>query len=459
MGEQLSLGEDFHPTEKISVAGFRPIHYLGSKLRLVDAIKNTVDKVDPSKGRLCDLFSGSGVVSSIFAADRCVTSVDVQEYSRVLCSAILNPAPLDHSDALSIATDISNSSLIQRLCWAFRPLLNHEQESLAEAIDGNIDPLAEILESGPLIACFNNREIDRSEKYKNATLETIKRFKNENLVSSPDSITSRYYGGIFFSYKQSLYMDACISYAHNSTEEYKNILLSAALSTASQISNTVGNQFAQPLRPRDKNGRIKNDFVQKVKRDRSIEVIPAYLKMLQNITALPVTQHKHYSLTGDYIDILNKHGSTFSCIYADPPYTRDHYSRYYHVLETLCLRDNPEISNVKRNGVVSISRGVYRKNRHQSPFCIRSRAIEAFESLFTKVNELQIPLVLSYSPHEWGDGTHPRVVSVNQILSLAKEIFSAVDMVPINEVSHSLLNSNIHRLPARENAEILITMR
>ena len=28
-------------------------------------------------------------------------------------------------------------------------------------------------------------------------------------------------------------------------------------------------------------------------------------------------------------------------VYADPPYTRDHYSRFYHVLETLALRDDP----------------------------------------------------------------------------------------------------------------------
>ena len=70
-------------------------------------------------------------------------------------------------------------------------------------------------------------------------------------------------------------------------------------------------------------------------------------------------------------------------MYADPPYTRDHYSRYYHVLETMSLRDNPEVSMtmIRAGGSPRVSRGVYRADRYQSPFCIKSQAAGAFEEL------------------------------------------------------------------------------
>ena len=42
----------------------RSIHYLGSKLRMLEAIKESVDEVVTGDGAICDLFSGSGTVST-----------------------------------------------------------------------------------------------------------------------------------------------------------------------------------------------------------------------------------------------------------------------------------------------------------------------------------------------------------------------------------------------------------
>src|SRR5262245_8638935 len=84
---------------------WRPIHYLGSKLRLVEPLRLALDQVDPSRGRCVDLFAGSGTLSAALSAYRDVTAVDIQEYSRVLCSAVLNPAnPTDREAALFCAS-------------------------------------------------------------------------------------------------------------------------------------------------------------------------------------------------------------------------------------------------------------------------------------------------------------------------------------------------------------------
>ena len=63
--EEIALPKDVGLKElsALDSKGFRPIHYLGSKLRLLPEIERLVDELDPSKGRVCDLFSGSGTVS------------------------------------------------------------------------------------------------------------------------------------------------------------------------------------------------------------------------------------------------------------------------------------------------------------------------------------------------------------------------------------------------------------
>ena len=70
----------------------RTIHYLGSKLRAVDPIRRAVSAVAPVGQPVCDLFAGSGIVSLALGSDWDVTSVDIQEYSRVLCNGLVNVA-------------------------------------------------------------------------------------------------------------------------------------------------------------------------------------------------------------------------------------------------------------------------------------------------------------------------------------------------------------------------------
>jgi len=73
-------------------------------------------------------------------------------------------------------------------------------------------------------------------------------------------------------------------------------------------------------------------------------------------------------------------------IYADPPYTEDQYSRYYHVYETLYLYDYPESTGIGR----------YRSDRFRTEFSLASSVRAAFEQLFSGISRAEVPLVLSY---------------------------------------------------------------
>jgi adenine-specific DNA-methyltransferase len=73
-------------------------------------------------------------------------------------------------------------------------------------------------------------------------------------------------------------------------------------------------------------------------------------------------------------------------VYADPPYSKDHYSRYYHVLETLVKYDYPQASGAGR----------YRPDRFATPFSLKRQVQRAFDSLFARIAERDWSLVLSY---------------------------------------------------------------
>ena len=436
---------------------FRPIYYLGCKNSFTSAIKRAIDDVDPSGGRLVDLFSGTGSVGAALGATREVTTVDVQEYSRVLCSAVLNPPILSQSEIKSVVARALRDETSKQLLWCLQPLIKHERECIDAAVIGDFNALVELLESPPLAVQATSEAKSPSRRLDNAACESLRRLHETGLSQSAATTVSRHFGGLYFSFMQAVMLDAVLSVANSSDEQNRNALKAAALSTASQIVNTVGKQFAQPIQPRNKSGEVKPSLLKVVQRDRSLDALELYQTWLGKYAVLQKAIGKPQFLRQDYLEALAQYGSTFSVVYADPPYTRDHYSRFYHVLETMCLRDNPAISQVMKEGSLVPSRGAYREDRHQSDFCIRSTAPAAFESLFRAAREHDLPLVLSYSPHEADDGTHPRVVSMSQIIELANQHYNRVEIYAVNGVTHNLLNRSGLKLKTRDQAEVILT--
>lgn len=432
---------------------FRPIYYLGCKANFTDAIQLALNEVDPSRGHLCELFSGSGVVGAALAGSRPVTEVDIQEYSRVLGAAQLNPLRMKGAQLIETIESIRNSSIFKNLMECLSPLIKYEAEALSTPYGDDPLQLIELLESQPIVAYDQNPE---PTELSIAMHEVARRLKRDGLWDSPDSTVTRNFGGIYFSYVQSITLDAILKYAESQPKIGRDTFKAAALSTASQLVNTVGKQFAQPIQPKNKSGTTKRGLVKMAQRDRSMDTLATYSHWLNQYADLPCSFKGSTAIRADYLSALNDKTLKFSAIYADPPYTRDHYSRFYHVLETMCLRDNPEISKVMKNGEILPSRGVYRAERHQSPFCIRSTAPRAFDNLFKSARARDLPMVLSYSPHEAGDGTHPRVVSTSQIMDVARSYYSKVELVTVDGAIHNKLNRNDLNLKTREHAEILI---
>lgn len=401
---------------------FRPIHYLGAKTRLLDVIEGTVDDVAPV-GRVCDLFSGSGVVAARLARRREVVAVDIQEYARVLASAQLRPCAPEIEAFVADAARLTASIPIAGLAA-------HEAESLAAARRGRPEALCDILEAGSLLG-----DTSRS------------------LPAGPGTVLTRYYGGVYFSYAQAAALDGFAQVARSLPDTQRDTALAVVMGAASDIVTSVGNHFAQPVRPRGRDGRIKASAIATVVRRREIDVAERVRQRLARYATLTDPAFESRAVRADYRAALDALDSV-AAVYADPPYTRDHYSRFYHVLETIAVGDEPAVSSVNIGGRSRPSRGLYRSERHQSPFCIKSKAPQAFAELFERVMALRCPLLLSYSP--FAEGAHPRLMSVEQIAALGDEYFSSVEVRSVGGIAHSKLNADRLRKDASPDAEVLI---
>jgi adenine-specific DNA-methyltransferase len=433
-----------------SDGGFRPIQYLGSKWRLLDVLEGVLDGLSGPGDPVCDLFAGSGVVAQRLARRRPVVAVDVQEYSRVITSALLCPAVLPAG--MVEATMLEARRRQRRLHHQVARLAAHEAAATRAALAGDAEPLCDVLEHGSILAF--TRQGGEPPPALVAALEEAA----GTLAGGPDSVLTRYYGGLYFSYRQATELDAIAATVRRLPDPYRDTALAALLSTTSEVVSTVGSQFAQPVRPRGRDGRPKAAMVASVARKRSAPVPERYAAWLERYQRLPRAAHRHAVIRSDYRSALEALPTGVGAIYADPPYTRDHYSRFYHVLETIALGDQPEVSSARIGRSVRLSRALYRAERHQSPFCIRSEVTGAFRGLFAHAAGLAAPLVLSYSPYATGTPARPRprLVTIAEITELAGEHFAAVRVEPAGRIAHSKLNREQLNGEVAYDAEVLL---
>lgn len=451
------VAEKIANTKNVSIKpnSFRTIHYLGSKLRVLEFIKQVVDELDYEKNGICDLFSGTGSVSQYFSSERKVVSVDIQNYSNIICSALLIPSSDEFTR--SFTKVLKSSKFIAEYIKVFEPLITLEDSVVNGKLSLNLESVCNFLENASLYAYLSNEENGNLiPELKSAFEKTETNLKN---YKSNSFIATKYFGGVYFSFKQSVILDAILTEIEKKDPKYHNILLASILSTASDIVNTVGKQFAQPIRPRNKNGEPKKGIIKQLRKDRNIDVLDLYNQWLNKYLNNQTTDYNHQILKVDYREALKNLSDDVRVVYADPPYTRDHYSRFYHGLETISLRDYPVISKTKIGGNEKLSRGLYRVEREQSDFCIRSKAPKAFEELFKLVAEKDRILILSYSPYDKSKGAHPRCVEIELLEEMANVYFDIVEIRSIGKFSHSKLNRTDLHLDADDSAEVLIICR
>ena len=417
-----------HPSQPGLLSGieesrpYRPVQYLGSKLRSLPALANALPQDLSTGGHVLDAFSGSSVVSQFFADRGCsVTATDSLTFCSILASATLGIGRNEATHSYNELYDLAVGSIEQYGPRSlFSDWLAEEQRLLQRKEASALADLHSRLPQAwrPELADADLR----------VHLHSLSERAGEQ-AGSNDSVLSAFYAGTYFSLDQTLTVDAIRDRVEHlrtngriSMWEYC-ALLTALLTCISTAAFTPGKHFAQFHNLRgDKN----TDFhLRRLIADRSIDLHACFLTSLKSVYERPTprTNHNAHAVTvSDYLQSFPEK-LAFDLIYADPPYTGQQYSRFYHIPETLVTMVIPNL----QLGTSGLTRGLYPTDRYKSPFCSVRQAPSAFRTLLHSCSLRAPTLALSYSATS-PTSRNRRSVDLDYLVDLAREFYHHVDV-------------------------------
>lgn len=186
------------------------------------------------------------------------------------------------------------------------------------------------------------------------------------------------YSDTYFSSEQCLEIDSIRFAIDQLKDENDKHLYLVALMNAMCVSQSTSGHFAQYLpsnHPRLY--KIKNKSIWE-----------EFLKKTNDLSNITFSKYKNTSFNLDYRDLIKREEfEKANLIYIDPPYTGEQYSRFYHILETVCKYDNPQLEY----------KALYRQDRFKSNLSLRKKAFDEFEFLLKQLSLKKKKIVLSYS--------------------------------------------------------------
>lgn len=394
---------------------------MGTKRLLAPAVRDAVRSLSP-RGRVADLFAGMGSVSAILASDHPVLANDALKFAAAMLRAQFTPGKRP-----------SPATLARRI-W---PCFERAHSRLRKEFFSRIQKEEGLLQCGTpeslkAYMCeadhAGNSDIWR-EKADNASLKKgVEHYK----------LATVYFSAGYFSTAQAIELDA-IRYAIDQCEAAagRDEVLSAWIAAAATTVNAPGHT-AQYLKPRSDSTLIR------IRRQWQRQIWTIFFNKLESMGKVGTREWRSRNVvtSADALEVANDLARyNVGAVYADPPYTRDQYSRFYHVYETLYLYDYPD----------STGAGRYRSDRFVTPFSHVTKARASFEKLFGLVAKAEIPLVLSYPANgllETRDGP---------VLDLLQRSFSSVTNTSTDHYHSTLGASNGRRSkPTKENLYVCI---
>jgi adenine-specific DNA-methyltransferase len=344
-----------------------PIRYMGTKRHIASRVRALVSDLRP-KGQVLDLFSGMGSVAEELAGLRPVVTNDALAFT----------APLARARFTADRRHWTAAHVINTLRAPYRD----QAEGLSTTYRARLIEEQRALDSGPAALSTYMAESDHVASGRAAEQQAARAAGAQD--ADRYMLTTLYFAAGYFGLRQAIHLDAlrCAIDQSEVAGFDRDWVVGAWLATAAVLANAPGHT-AQFLRPNTETAykRIRRSWhrsVWDVFQDRLLGI---------KLVGSPAWRRRNRVEVSDALELLVG-GSLdgVGAVYADPPYTRDQYSRFYHVYETLYLYDFPD----------SVGQGRVRSDRHSSSFCLRSGVVSAFDQMFEAIAELGVPLVLSY---------------------------------------------------------------
>jgi adenine-specific DNA-methyltransferase len=324
--------------------------YMGSKRWMLgNGLGHLLDSTAPQSGRFLDLFSGSAAVAAFVATRHnvCVYSADLQTYSKVLSAAILE-----------------------------------RTEPLA------VDPTWSEWKESAIVMRQSIRRIPDTSKLTQQTVHDARAWCSRRRKW----IVTRAYGGHYFSPEQSTWLDA-LRMTLPAEPAYHTVALAAVIEAAAYCAAAPGHT-AQPFQP---TRTAKRWLKEMWKRDPLIRS-EAVFKSLCSRHAMV----QGSAVVEDAIDAAKKVRAG-DLVFIDPPYSGVHYSRFYHVLETVATGYCDRITGVGRYPLSTV--------RPKSDFSLVSKSENALDNLLREVAARGANAIVTFPDHECSNGLSGRAVT------------------------------------------------
>ena len=411
----------------------RLIQYLGSKLRSLHEIVPVIREKTPEGGVCLDLFAGTTVVGQSLLSHCSVLSNDCLPFSK-LFGDVLVAGPSSAQDLPLPSIDVLLGSEayvenVKELSSVYQDAIRYESQVLLGEDRGGLGRIARRLPR--MWSASAESDFAAIRRF----LSGLEPREECNRFALPACLMTGYYAGNYFGIRQAIEIDSIRLSIHALQEDGRitiwqgKALLAALMGACSRAVCTAGKHFAQPLLLPLEDPRAFAAV--RAFSDRRVDIIEQMGFAIQRIAERASTkrypsgsfQVPFEDLMGDAAgsDVKAAFAARFgvdhlSAIYADPPYTAQQYSRFYHILETLELYDYPAIQEGSQRG--TLTRGLYRAERHKSVFCSKATAPYAFEALFSISQQVADCLILSYSETSRDSG-NPRMIDLEAILKIA----------------------------------------
>lgn len=348
--------------------------------------------------RFVDLFTGSASVAWFAATTlgQRVLATDLQAYSAALARAVVERTrPLDAA--------------------------NLEKEWLARA-----------LRHRSRLKIW--RDASRLENSAINTATWVKRSRELCSSCRPLGLVTAAHGGHYFSPGQAATIDAMLATLPEQPEE-RNTCLAAIVIVASECAASPGHT-AQPFQPTASAAL----YIREAWKRDPLEHARRALG-----TLCPLFSKKRgVARVGEAV-MLASSLNTRDLVFVDPPYSGVHYSRFYHVLETIARGWCGSVSGTGRYPPP--------QERPASAFSRKTESEGAIRRLLTSLAEIGCQIVLTFPQGECSNGLSGKLIT-----DIARTLFRVKTKVFAGKFS-TLGGNNDHRKSRHTSEELILVMR
>ena len=356
---------------------------------LADVIQSRVSQHE----RFVDLFSGSAAVFWHVATNHAipVQASDLQEFCRVLAASVVcRTATLGHY-------------------W----------------IDSWIGRATSSAQDHPLFEPASNLQLF-SERMTIVEFTAAARA----LCATAETPTTAAYGGHYFSPLQAIYLDSLRS-SLPARRPHRMAALAALVQTASVCAASPGHT-AQPFGPTPSaEPYLRHSWLKNV-----VQRVRHHAELLSTIGS----KKEGVALTCDANSIAHEL-TDGDLVFIDTPYSSVHYSRFYHVLETIAVGNNVQVSGTGRYPPHEL--------RPRSRYSLPSEAGLALHQLLETIGKCRAGVIITFPAGSASNG-----LSGARVIDIARNWFT-VEYIKVKS-RFSTLGGNTRNRSARVRSEELL---